>query len=74
MPLQQRHFCFIQYKIIDSQLFFGHNKKAVILSGGKEVSYGILRINLYRICYGKYSGVLYLQVAGQIFVNHSQPN
>ena len=70
---KQRRF-FIQHKIIDSYLLFGHNKKAVTLSSGKEVLYGRNLFNLYRICHGKYISVLYLQMVRQIPVNHSGPN
>ena len=58
--------------IIDTIINFMHNRKAVTLSSGKEVCYARNGVSLHRICRSRYSGKLYLQVAGQIFVNHSQ--
>lgn len=61
------------WQIIDRTLLFGHNGKAVILSSGKEVYHGRYYPDLYCICCGKHSGVLYLQVVGQVLIITAGP-
>lgn len=56
------------WQIIDRTLLFGHNGKAVILSGGKEVYHGRFGYCICCICHSKYNCLLYLQVAGQVLI------